>query len=335
LPTVPTEGGLFNWFKYSVTGENLNKLTENIQNRMIQQNIILVKAVKEISAIYDTFSALDKVYVQEFYSAIKTALRAIEEVRISNEKISDQQKDIGGTQQDIRQMVNQQKQIIQTLKRFKEKLEKLRHLHEIDTLYSESQGIRTKIGVLEKSVAYSEKAIEEYCEERIATSKAIDAIENRQEAFDASLTDQKSDLERFDSAQRKIEQLLKEARDTSGKICANLGQSVADMEKRVSEAAQEMKEHNSEYIEKYNTLKTAVGEYEQYVTDSYNTLGSEIAQIQNSADEQRQAIQNDLIALHNENNALKKSLLLVRIVSMASLAVSFLLFLLMITGVLR
>jgi len=334
LPTVPTEGRIFNWFNYNVTGENLNNLTENIQSRMIQQNIVLVKVVKEISAVYETFSALDKVYVQEFYIAINTALRAIEEIRIANEKISDQQKDISGAQQDIKQMINQQKHIIKTLKSFKEKLEKLKHLHDIDTLYSENQGIKTKIGTLEQSIADSEKAIEKYGEERIATLRTIDVIENRQDAFDTFLTDQKNDLERVDSTQRKFEQLIEEAKDTNDKICANLDQSVANMEKRVSEAEREMKEKNSECVEKYNTLKTVVEEYEQCATISYNTICSEIAQIQTVADEQRQAIQNDLIALRNENSVLKKSLLLMRIVSIASLSVSFLLFILLITGVL-
>jgi hypothetical protein len=38
LPTVPTEGGFFGLFEHNVTGEELNKLTESIQGRMIEQN---------------------------------------------------------------------------------------------------------------------------------------------------------------------------------------------------------------------------------------------------------------------------------------------------------
>jgi len=47
LPTVPTEGGLFGWFDHKVTGDELNKLTENIQRRMIEQNKTLAKVVQE------------------------------------------------------------------------------------------------------------------------------------------------------------------------------------------------------------------------------------------------------------------------------------------------
>ena len=73
LPTVSTEGGVFGFFDHTVTGDELNDLTKNIQKRMIEQNKTVVKMVQEIAVIYDTFSALDKVYVQKILIAINTA----------------------------------------------------------------------------------------------------------------------------------------------------------------------------------------------------------------------------------------------------------------------
>lgn len=173
LPTVLTEGGLFGWFKHKVTGNELNRLTEKIQDRIIEQNKTLVKVVQEISTVYDTFSALDKVYVQEILLAINTAFKAIDEVSFTNEKISEQQKDINDAQQDIKQVINQQKQIIQVLKNFKEKLEKLDHLYDIDKTFNDVRAFKVKIETLEQVLAEHKNNIEYIVEVQTSLSESL------------------------------------------------------------------------------------------------------------------------------------------------------------------
>lgn len=103
----------------------------------------VVTGAEEIAVIYDTFSALRCMF-KEILIAINTAFRAIEEVKSTNERISEQQKDASATQQDIKQVINQQKQIIQVLRNFKEKLEKLEHLYDIDKTFNEVQLFKQK-----------------------------------------------------------------------------------------------------------------------------------------------------------------------------------------------
>lgn len=128
LPSVPTSGGLFGLFKYDVTGNDLNKLTENIQDKMIEQNKVLVRTVQEFNTIYDTFSALDKEYIQGILISLRVAKEA-------NNKAIKGLESVKVNQSDIEQMIIQQKLVIQVLEKHKEELEKIKHLKDIDKIF--------------------------------------------------------------------------------------------------------------------------------------------------------------------------------------------------------
>lgn len=344
LPTVPTEGGLFGWFDHKVTGDEFNKFTENIQHRMIEQNKTLVKVVQEIAIVYDTFSALDKVYVQEILIAINTAFKAIDEVSAANERISEQQKDISGAQQDIKQVIDQQKQIIQVLKNFKEKLERMKHLYDIDKIFSSSQNFQAKVETLEQTSAEHrvniekasetqtkfseslkglsdannifsekirklseafdeikklssdlEKAVEHYKKNQIGTAKAIESIKDVQESFEKSLEEQKTDIEHLSATQKEYEILLSKAKEAGDKLSEKFDQSVKETRQQFSE----------------------------------------IEQASHIADKKYETVQSELNALRNENATLSQSLLMAKGISITSLALSLVLFILFLTGMLR
>jgi len=118
LPVVQESGGLFGLFSYNVKGDDLNRLTGKIQDKMILQNKLLVKIVKEFHTIYDTFSVLDNEYIQSILKSLsaaeeanKKALTSIEGVKINQDSIVS--------------IIDQQKQMIDVLKKFKEDMESL------------------------------------------------------------------------------------------------------------------------------------------------------------------------------------------------------------------
>jgi ABC-type transporter Mla subunit MlaD len=121
LPIVEEDGGLFGLFDHDVTGSELNDLTDEIQNIMIAQNKAIVKTIKEFNTVYDTFSALDKEYIQEILISLKVAEKANDEVKNS--------------QEDITHVIEQQKQLIQALKNFKGKIDKVKHFTDIDDIF--------------------------------------------------------------------------------------------------------------------------------------------------------------------------------------------------------
>ncbi|MFV0561398.1 MAG: hypothetical protein ACK5NA_11960 [Enterococcus sp.] len=137
LPSVPTRSGFFGIFKYKVTGEDFNELTDKIQERMIDQNKAIINIMKEFSTIYDTFSALDKDYIQRIMTSLDAARIANKKANDGLKKIKKNQTKLKKSQEDISAVTNQQKQIIQVLKSFKEKLETLKHLEDVDQIYTD------------------------------------------------------------------------------------------------------------------------------------------------------------------------------------------------------
>lgn len=384
LPTVPTEGGLFGLFNHNVTGEELNNLTENIQGRMIEQNKAVVKIIQEFNKIYDTFSYLDKIYVQEILITLNAAVKANEKANASLEKLTVQQNKIKYNQQDIKQVINQQKQIIQVLKNFKERLEKLKHLTDVDKIYNSCLNIQTKIDTLEKATdeqkvkseqfsneqtkfanslkcinnfnivlsqniqeldetlceqkkltSELEKAVEQGKKDNIGTAQIIEGINNRQANLEKSLDDQRGGIERFSETQKEFAILLANVGKANDELNQKLAKSIEETKQHFSEIKRDTEQCNDGYIEKYNLLEVAVEKCEQATHDFYSKMNSEIEQASNKVDKKCEAVQNELIVLRKENATLSKSLIIVKGISAASMLLSFVIFILFLTGALR
>lgn len=344
LPTIPTEGGLFGWFDHKVTGDELNNLTENIQNRIIEQNKTLVKVVQEIATVYDTFSALDKVYVQEILKAINTAFKAIDEVSVANERICEQQKDISGAQQDIKQVINQQKQIIQVLKTFKEKLEKLKHLYDIDKIFISSQNIQTKIKTLEQTSAEQRVNIEKASETQTRFSESLKSLSDSNNTFSEKilkLSEALGELKKLSSdLEKEVEQCKKDQIGTAKEI-ESIKNGQESLEKSLEEqktGIERLSATQKEYVISLSKAKEAGDRLNEKIAQSVQETGqrlSEIEQTSNNADKKYETVQSELTALRNENATLSKSLLMAKGISITSLALSLVLFILFLTGVLR
>jgi hypothetical protein len=171
LPTVPIDGGLFYLFDHNVTGTELNNVTGKIQSFMIEQNKTLVTVMQEFATIYDTFSALDKVYLKKILSTLNVAIKANNKANESIEQINMQQKKISSNQQDIKQLIDTQKQTIQVLKNFKEKLEKIQHLTDVDKIHDNNLDFQAKIKTLEQFYADQKKNAEKLSDEQAKLSK--------------------------------------------------------------------------------------------------------------------------------------------------------------------
>ena len=118
LSRVPTDGGLFNLGDHKVTGSELNRITTQIQDYLINFNHLSQGLVDEFGQVYKAFEYLDKDYISGIIASIKAA-----------EKVSiEEQKD----RKDIKALVEQHKQSIAVLKKFKADIEKLKHLTDID-----------------------------------------------------------------------------------------------------------------------------------------------------------------------------------------------------------
>lgn len=121
LGKVPSDGGLFKLGDHKVTGSELNRITSQIQGYLIQNNTLTQSLVNEFGVVYNAFEFLDKDYI----SYLVDTVEGLKEVS------KQEQKD----REDIKNLIAQQEIAISVLEQFKEDLENLKHLSDIDKVW--------------------------------------------------------------------------------------------------------------------------------------------------------------------------------------------------------
>lgn len=150
LPTVPQEDPMLGFIgmEYDVKGKDLNALTDEVQNRMIEQNKHIKKIIQEFNTIYETFQILDDEYIQSISKSLIAAkeannkaiqgLHEIEEYQTGNKKLLDD-------------VFKQNKDLIDILKKHHKKLEELEQLEDKQSeIHNEIDSLKAKLKTLVK-----------------------------------------------------------------------------------------------------------------------------------------------------------------------------------------
>lgn len=150
LPTVPQEDPMLGFIgmEYDVKGKDLNALTDEVQNRMIEQNKHIKRIIQEFNTIYETFQILDDEYIQSISKSLVAAkeannkaiqgLQEIEEYQTCNKKLLDD-------------VFKQNKDLIDILKKHHKKLEELEQLEEKQSeIQIEIDSLKAKLKTLVK-----------------------------------------------------------------------------------------------------------------------------------------------------------------------------------------
>ncbi len=134
LESVPSSGGLFGLGDHKVTGDELNNLTTHIQDYLKKINGVNLDLIREFGQVYTALESLDREYIPAILSAVKGAEIASEQAKAAG-------KHAHVAQEDIRKTVKEQKNIIEVLKKHKDKLDKLKHLSNIDEIWENIESI--------------------------------------------------------------------------------------------------------------------------------------------------------------------------------------------------
>jgi DNA repair exonuclease SbcCD ATPase subunit len=342
LPSVPVTGGLFGWFNYDVTGSDLNRLTESIQDKMIEQNKVLVRTIQEFNTIYDTFSALDKEYIQ----AILVSLKAAEE---ANQKAIKGIEGVEVNQIEIKQMINQQKQVIQVLQSFKEKIERIEHLTDVDTIFAIYSTMQEHVTAIEAKIEAQELRMADLTDEtktllssqtvfqenlnhlkedqskQIHTVKQQVSIQNKSiSKIEAINTENKADIEILNkevaNQEEKLGDLKQLFQDDIQTLSENVVRNHSEFDVKLVSTTTEVTKNRTDFENAMKELNIAI---EQQAENMSSYFESELSK---AKDEIRE--------LNHLTVSLSKGLKNTRIFSFASIAITCVLVLLIISGVL-
>ena len=174
LPTVNYyESFLFVDYDHKVTGGELNELTSKLQEHLKNFHNINNKIIREFSAIYNTFNALDNEYIKNIMQSLKKSNEAInkanlglteaekriEDIRATNGKLEVAQNNIKiiqdeleYAQKDLDKHMEIQKKIVDGLTLFKGKIDSYKHLKDIDNMWENLEKLVNKIPIISENI---------------------------------------------------------------------------------------------------------------------------------------------------------------------------------------
>lgn len=255
LMRVQRTGGLFGLFDHKVTGDELNELVSQIQDYFCDFKQIQLGLENEVIQVYKALEALDKDYI----TAIVDSFKATEEV---NAKAKKNRKDIEDT------IANQEK-TIKVLKNFKQRLEKLEHLADIDQaweLLNEHQETLRLLLHFQDEIS------------KIEHIGDVDKLWNRQTEVDDQLNKLVADLSRTEKAIRAAEKTLATHREAISKTEALLNeqQSKTDILTKnfgeIESSMAEAKESIAKLWDEADTQKTLAQERKKELDTRLDSL---------------------------------------------------------------
>ncbi|HHK5534017.1 TPA: hypothetical protein ACQUHH_002423 [Bacillus mobilis] len=220
LKKVDVDGGLFNWFDYKVTGQELNALTSQIQDYLIKFNTLNTEFIKEFGEVYNALEALDKEYIHGMLNSIKAA-----------EKASNEAKD---AQRDINKTIEVQKRTIFILKEFKDKLDKYEHLENVDEVWKDTRRFEKELKSINKEVDSIKKTSDAQANTIFILNQFKEALSNYKHLGD-------------------IDQLWEDSQKSKTEVKL-LEEKVEGLEKHLYVAKQQMNEDKTNYEGQINTL---------------------------------------------------------------------------------
>jgi len=182
-----------------VTGEELNRLSSQIQDHLISINDIKNRIIKEFGVIYNTFNALDNEYIKNItHSMMKSneainkankglieAEKRIEDIKEVNGKIQITQKNIKFiqeklqvSQQDIGRKLEIIKNVLEDLSLFKAKVDSHKHLKDVDNIWDDLKKLESKILAISEDIKEVKMYIQRNVEELNSTKISKDKSEN-------------------------------------------------------------------------------------------------------------------------------------------------------------
>lgn len=205
LSKVPNNGGLFNLVNHKVTGEELNEITSQIQNYLIHLNELGQGLVEEFVQVYKAFESLDKDYIAGIVTSIKAA-----------EAVSKREQE---DRKDIKRMIVQHEQSVKVLRKFKEDIDKLKHLTDIDEAWN----------MLEKQTALSNE-LSAYMNRlsKLKHLEDIDTLWGRNEKLDKDIAAIQKTLASHDESLSDFNQALQNAEEAQQQFIDNANQTLTE-----------------------------------------------------------------------------------------------------------
>ena len=198
-----------------MTGYELNEVIKVIQGHLIDINKRNNETVNEFYEIYQAFNYLDTEYVKGILTTVKGLEKTNNDVRIQQEelkkhhkKLANQNNKLEAHQGEIEGIIENINKTIDILKVFKKEIDCLKHLSDIDRLWSYHEQLQEKVENLSNDLSNEKENLQNYKELSAENIKSIDNIINSyQVKFNNDIKGIQSSIEILNSFKSSLEEL--------------------------------------------------------------------------------------------------------------------------------
>lgn len=216
---------------HKVTGEEFNDRLDQIRDNFISVNKSQIKMIKQFGEVYNALEALDKDYIQAILISIKATEKTSEAIK--------------NTQDRIEIIVNDQIKTIEVLKKFKSKIDEIKHIDDIDDIWSDYKN---------------------WHDDMVSLSAYVDQLVAEKEANASSIKEVLSKLVTYDD---QLANLNSNLRATTQKL-----ESVIDYVKSVEES-------NESTLQRINDLDSSVERVSVSMNEIETGLSSKLEDVNN------------------------------------------------------
>ena len=160
-----------------------NEVIKVIQGHLVDINKRNNETVNEFYEIYQAFNYLDTEYVKGILTTIKGLEKTNNDVRIQQEelkkhhkKLADQNNKLEAHQGEIEGIIENINKTVNILKVFKTEIDRLKHLSDIDRLWSNHEQLQEKVENLSNDLSNERENLQGYKE---LSAENIKSIENK------------------------------------------------------------------------------------------------------------------------------------------------------------
>lgn len=148
ITPVQTEGTWFSFNNHNVTGTELNEVTAEIQEYLIELNNLQIKFVREFGKIYEAFNYLDKDYIDAINNNVQSIGVVSNQALTASEQANEAAIQAQKANKNVEAALDTQKKIVDTLCIFKADIDKIKHIWNIDEIWENTEDAREKINKL-------------------------------------------------------------------------------------------------------------------------------------------------------------------------------------------
>ena len=206
--------GIFFDTDHEVTGYELNEVIKVIQGHLIDINKRNNETVNEFYEIYQAFNYLDTEYVKGILTTVKGLEKTNNDVRIQQEelkkhhkKLANQNNKLEAHQGEIEGIIENINKTIDILKVFKKEIDCLKHLSDIDRLWSYHEQLQEKVENLSNDLSNEKENLQNYKELSAENIKSIDNIINSYQVKYNDIKGIQSSIEILNSFKSSLEEL--------------------------------------------------------------------------------------------------------------------------------